>query len=200
MNEVLPDPAESIKLPSEETLIATAKAMLERFTTASEDESKYAPVQHLLCRICVGLPVDAASFPQYNPYYVKRTLKRLKTQKLAEVVDKTWVLTVRGKRWILKYTLEDLSIPTPPKWDGRWRMIIYDVARHKATLRNIFRSTIRRLGFFNVQESVWIYPYPCEKEVSFLRDYCGMGTDVIYVIAHKIENDVAYREHFKLAS
>lgn len=198
MNTDAQDPSESIKLPSEETLIATAKAMLEKFKTAPDDGSKYASVQHLLCLICVGLPVDSSTLPQYNPYYIKRTLKRLKAQKLAELTDKTYVLTVRGKRWILKYTLEDLSITVPAKWDGRWRMIIYDVARHKATLRNIFRSTIKRLGFYNVQESVWIFPFPCEKEISFLRDYCGMGTDVMYIIVHKIENDAVYKEHFKL--
>lgn len=190
-------PSEEITLPSEETLIATAKGMLEKFT-GDDVSSKYAPVQHLLCLIGAGLPVDVTTLPQYNPYYVKRTLKRLKEQKLVEFSDKTYTLSVRGKRWVLKYTLEDLSIPTPAKWDGRWRMIIYDVARHKATLRNIFRTTIRRIGFLNVQESVWIYPYPCEKEISFLRDYCGMGTDVMYIIAHKIENDSTYRTHFHL--
>lgn len=190
-------PSEEITLPSEETLIATAKGMLQKFT-GDDVSSKYAPVQHLLCLIGAGLPVDTTTLPQYNPYYVKRTLRRLKEQKLVEFSDKTYTLSVRGKRWVLKYTLEDLTIPTPAKWDGRWRMIIYDVARHKATLRNIFRTTIRRIGFLNVQESVWIYPYPCEKEISFLRDYCGMGNDVMYIIAHKIENDITYRTHFHL--
>ena len=81
------DLADSIKLPSDENLIATAKAMLERFNSAPNDGTKYASVQHLLCLICVGQPVDASTLPQYNPYYIKRTLKRLKAQKLAELVD-----------------------------------------------------------------------------------------------------------------
>lgn len=192
------DLAQDMKLPSEETLIATAKSMLEKFASNGETDSKYAPVQHILCLIGAGMPVDSTTLPQYNPYYIKRTLKRLKKQSLIESAEKSYALTVRGKRWILKYTLDDLAIPKPQKWDGRWRMIIYDVARHKATLRNIFRTTIRRLGFYNVQESVWIYPYPCEKEITFLRDYCGMGSDVVYVIAHKIENDSVYRKNFEL--
>ena len=194
------DIAQDIKLPSEETLIETARGMLSKFTASAPVESKYAPVQHILCLIGSGMPVDETTLSQYNPYYIKRTLKRLKNQKLIETADHSSVLTVRGKRWILKYTLDDLVIAKPAKWDGRWRMIIYDVARHKATLRNIFRSTIKRLGFYNVQESVWIHPYPCEKEISFLRDYCGMGGDVVYVIAHKIENDSAYREFFGISS
>jgi phenylacetic acid degradation operon negative regulatory protein len=192
------DLSEDIKLPPDETIVATATSLLTRVSTESTTDTKYAPVRHLLCLIGAGQAIDITTLSQYNPYYVKRTIKRLKKQELIEQQGHIYSLTTRGKRWILKYTLEDLQIPAPRAWDNKWRMVIYDVARHKAALRNIFRITIRRLGFYNVQESVWIHPYPCEKEISFLRDYCGMGSDVIYVIAHKIENDGVYKTHFGL--
>lgn len=193
------DLLESIHLPSEETIIATAKYLLAKSAGELQKATKYASVRELLCRIAAGESVDPAALTQYNPYYVNRTLSRLEEQKFIEKGDDGYQLTLSGKRWMLKYTLEELSVPKPAKWDGRWRMVIYDVAGHKASLRTLFRNTIKRLGFLNVQESVWIFPYPCEKEMHFLRDYCGMGTDVIYVIAHKIENDRKYREHFELA-
>lgn len=192
------DLSEDIKLPPDETIVATANSLLTKISTEPLQETKYAPVRHILCLIGAGQAVDITTLSQYNPYYVKRTIKRLKRQELIEQQGHIYLLTTRGKRWILKYTLEDLVISAPKGWDGKWRMVIYDVARHKAALRNIFRQTIRRLGFYNLQESVWIHPYPCEKEISFLRDYCGMGTDVIYVIAHKIENDNVYKTHFGL--
>lgn len=186
-------------MPGDDVIAATARGLLERISTQVSPESKYAPVRHILCLIGAGEPADATTLSQYNPYYVKRTIKRLKKQELIEAQGGSlFFLTMRGKRWILKYSLEELEIPKPKAWDGKWRMVIYDVARHKAALRNIFRMTLRRLGFYNVQESVWIYPYPCEKEISFLRDYCGMGEDVIYVIAHKIENDGVYKANFGL--
>jgi DNA-binding transcriptional regulator PaaX len=188
-----------IKLPSDETIADIANSLVVKISTQSSTETKYAPVRHILSLIGAGQAVDITTLSQYNPYYIKRTLKRLKKQKLVEQQGSIYLLTTRGKRWILKYTLEDLEVPRPRSWDGKWRMVIYDVARHKAALRNIFRMTLRRLGFYNVQESVWLYPYPCEKEIGFLRDYCGMGTDVIYVIAHKIENDNIYRSHFGFA-
>jgi DNA-binding transcriptional regulator PaaX len=192
------DLSEDIQLPADESIIETAKLLLDKISTETTTETKYAPVRHLLCLIGAGQAVDISTLSQYNPYYIKRTMKRLKRQELIEQQGSIYLLTRRGKRWVLKYTLEDLSIPKPKGWDGKWRMVIYDVARHKAALRNIFRTTLRRLGFYNVQESVWIYPFPCEKEISFLRDYCGMGSDVIYVIAHKIENDGVYKANFGL--
>lgn len=180
-----------IVLPSEETIIATAKYLLDR--KKPEEGSKYASVRELLCRVGAGESLD---LPQYNPFYVKRTLDRLTKQHFIEKQEGEYVLTTEGKRWLLKYTLAELAIPKPAKWDGRWRMVIYDVARNKASQRTLFRGTLKQLGFFNLQESVWIHPYPCEKEIHFLRDFCGMGENVIYIIAHKIENDGTYRKHF----
>jgi len=191
------DLSAEIQLPSEETIIATAKYLLER-SEHKEKSPKYAPIRELLCRIGAGESVDSASLPQYNPYYIERTLGRLIGQRLVVKNRKDYQLTSRGKRWILKYTLAELSVPKPARWDGRWRLVIYDVARQKASFRTIFRNTLKKLGFFNIQESVWLYPYPCEKEIHFLRDYCGMGDNVIYIIAHKIENDAAYRKNFGL--
>lgn len=182
-----------ITLPSEETIIATAKYLLEKHPPTGK--SKYASVQELLCRIGAG---ETLNLPQYNPFYIKRTLERLTNQKFIEKQDGEFVLTAEGKRWILKYTLAELSIPKPAKWDGRWRLVMYDVAGHQASLRNIFRSCLKRMGFITLQESVWLYPYPCEKEIHFLRDFCGMGDNVIYIIAHKIENDATYRKNFSL--
>ena len=182
-----------IILPSEETIIATAKYLLERIKPV--EGAKYPSVREMLCAIGAG---ESLNLPQYNPFYLKRTLTRLLSQGMVEKDGDEYQLTSRGKRWILKYTLADLSVPKPSKWDGRWRLVIYDVARQKASLRSLFRSSLKRLGFYNVQESVWLYPYPCEKEIHFLRDYCGMGDDVIYIIAHKIENDVSYRKNFGL--
>lgn len=191
------DLSAEIQLPTEETIIATAKYLLEKPATVGGG-SKYAPVRELLCRVGAGEEVRSDSLPQFNPYYVKRTIKRLLDQELIEKGEDGYQLTTRGKRWLLKYTLEELSIPKPAKWDGRWRLVIYDVARKNASLRSLFRTTLKKIGFYNVQESVWLHPYPCEKEIHFLRDYCGMGDNVVYIIAHKIENDSAYRKNFDL--
>jgi virulence-associated protein VapD len=188
------DLSEDIQLPSDESIAATANLLLTSIVNKPSADSKYAPVRHLLSLIGAGLAVDMTTLSQYNPYYIKRTMKRLKKQQLVEQQGSVYILTKRGKRWILKYTLEDLAIPAPKVWDGKWRLVIYDVARHKAALRNIFRTTLRKIGFYNVQESVWLHPYPCEKEISFLRDYCGI--DLIFVIANKIEHDGVYKTHF----
>lgn len=190
---------EAVILPSDEQISQTARDILASEPVQSA-ENKYAPVKLILCRIAASQPITREMLPYVNPFYLRRTVKRLEKQGFIEKITKETlgapVLTDRGKRWILKYALENLTIAPQKSWDGKWRLILYDVARNKASLRNIFRTTLRRLGFYNVQESAWLFPYPCEKEVTFLRQYCGMGEDVLYIICHKIEHDENYRAHF----
>ena len=124
---------------------------------------------------------------QYNPWYLRRSLRRLHEQKLVEIEDdgkaQTVMLTKQGKRRILKYALDELTIPKPKRWDGRWRMIIYDVDERKKKLRDIFRDSLKSLGFYKLQGSTWIYPYPCEDQVTFLREYYGVLNEILYIVS-----------------
>ncbi len=139
---------------------------------------------------------------QFNPRYLRRTIARLKQQKLVTIEQRDGqqivVLTKNGKRRILKYSLDELNIEKPKNWDGRWRLVIYDVPKNKKYLRDVFRGTLKNLGFYQLQESVWLYPYPCEPQVTFLREYYDVGGDVVYVVATTLENDSPYRTYFAL--
>jgi len=143
---------------------------------------------------------DREMWKQYNASYLKRMIRRLQNEKLVTLKEdrgeQQVILTKQGKQRIIKYSLEHLSIEKPSSWDGRWRMIMYDVSDNRKKMRDLFRQTLKTLGFYQIQESVWIYPYPCEEQVSFLREYYGVGNEVLYVIATKMEDDVPYRIFF----
>ncbi len=137
---------------------------------------------------------------RFNPSYLKRTLYRMRKEKLVTMTEvdgeEVVVLTKHGKRRILKYSLDDLTIEKPHTWDGRWRMVMYDVSHRRKALRDLFRQTLKGLGFYQLQESVWLYPYPCESQVTFLREYYGVGNEVLYVIATTLEDDAPYKTYF----
>lgn len=143
------------------------------------------------------------AWKQFNPRYLRRTIARLKKQKLVTIEEhdgqKIVVLTKNGKRRILKYSLDELTIEKPTSWDSRWRLVIYDVPKSKKYLRDVFRGTLKNLGFYQLQESVWLYPYPCEPQVTFLREYYDVGGEVVYVVASKLEDDAPYRTYFNLS-
>jgi phenylacetic acid degradation operon negative regulatory protein len=56
------------------------------------------------------------------------------------------------------------------RWDGRWRMVLFDVPRTSNTLRDRLRRYLQRRGFGYLQNSVWITPGPMDEERQLLGD------------------------------
>ena len=57
---------------------------------------------------------------------------------------------------VSSYTTKGIA---KPKWDGKWRMILFDIPEKKKAHREYLRSVIKSLGFKEFQRSVWAYPY-----------------------------------------
>lgn len=41
-------------------------------------------------------------------------------------------------------------------WDGKWRIVIFDIPENKRAVRDLFRRRLKEWGFRNWQQSVWI--------------------------------------------
>lgn len=145
---------------------------------------------------------DWEEWKKFNPTYLRRNLARLKNQKLIEVEEENDKVTVKitraGKQKVLKYALNELEIPKPKSWNGKWRVVIYDVPKKKKYSQILFRNTVKELGFLKIQKSVYLHPHPCYEEVEFLRQYFDLGDEILYMIVEKLESDTPYREYFGL--
>lgn len=141
------------------------------------------------------------AWKKYNPYLLKHLLKRLQNQKDVEFITKdgdvTIKITDKGRIKYLKYQLDEMLI-SHQKWDGQWRLIIYDVPERKKAEREIFRGLLKRLQAYQLQKSVYLTPYKCDEEIEYLRTYFGIGSEVIYLTVERLENDIAYRQYFGL--
>ena len=113
--------------------------------------------------------------------------------------DVVMALTQEGRRRAGKYQIDELTLETPKKWDGKWRIVMFDIPNPSTFVRNIFRRKLKEFGFYPLQKSVWVYPFECREEISFLRDFLGATSRQICVIeAASIENDRFLREAFAL--
>lgn len=108
-------------------------------------------------------------------------------------------LTEKGKKKAGKYQINDLKIETPEKWDGKWRVIIFDIPDFSKTVRNIFRTKLKEFNFYSLQKSVWVYPYNCRKEIEILRDFLGANSNQIQIIlADEIEHEDTLKKAFQI--
>jgi DNA-binding transcriptional regulator PaaX len=108
-------------------------------------------------------------------------------------------LTEKGKAKHLKYKLDEMEENFSKRsWDGKWRIIVFDVPEIKRVNRDAFRRFIKHLKFYQLQKSVYLTPYPCEDEVKYLRYYFDLGDNVQMLVTNDLENDAAYRLYFGL--
>lgn len=65
-------------------------------------------------------------------------------------------------------------------------MIIFDIPQELHENRNRFRQKIKGLGFFMLQKSVFIFPYPCEKELAEICRKLKISDYIDIIIADSI--------------
>lgn len=107
------------------------------------------------------------------------------------------ILTKVGKEKIKKFDFENMRIKKSAKWDGKWRLIIFDIEEGKKVAREFFRSKLKSLGFYQLQKSVYIYPYPCRKEIEILRANYGLSVhEVMYLLVDRFEGKKILIDNF----
>jgi len=143
---------------------------------------------------------------RYSKKQIQRAVSVLKYRKMIEIVQekngKTKVkLTNKGEKRIREFCFDTLKINKPRTWDKRWRVLIFDipvkpVIYNKA--REALRHKIKELGFFQLQKSVWIYPYECEDELLFLAEIYKVERFIEILTVEKFLHEDQMRKKFKL--
>jgi|SRR3989344_3999579 len=108
-------------------------------------------------------------------------------------------ITEKGIEMLEKIEFGEYVIPEPAFWDGKWRVLIFDINERRRRIRAQLRRLLEGSGFVRVQDSVWVHPYPCDEFISLVRAHLksGIGEMRIFV-AEALESDKALREHFNL--
>lgn len=147
---------------------------------------------------------DYSSWKSFNLGYLRWTLNRLSKQKMVEVREtgggRIVIITEKGRKKIFEYALNDLKISKLHKWDGRWRIVLYDISSRKKLITERIRKNLTNLGFIMIQESAYIIPYPCEREIELLKSFYALNQEIKLITACKIEDEELYKVYFGLNS
>lgn len=102
------------------------------------------------------------------------------------------------KKLALELEKKKLDLSKKRRWNGRWRVIVFDVPERRRKTRDRLRILMRQLGFVHLQDSVWVFPYDCEEFIALLKAELKIGSAVLYMVVEEIENDKHLRDHFGL--
>lgn len=110
------------------------------------------------------------------------------------------LLTEAGERAFLLEKSRALTITKPKRWDGCWRVLIFDITENKKNMRDAIRKHLRRLGFYQIQKSVFVIPFSCTEEIGFLKRFYEANNELCLIQASSLgEKELVARKYFSLA-
>ncbi len=132
---------------------------------------------------------------------LKNSIRELYQSKLISLTTSpdgsmTMVLNIKGKNKALRYNIEKLKIPEQ-KWDGRWRIVIFDIPESRREARNALRVLLKKMSFIELQKSVFIHPYECKNEIEFIVEFFQLNRNVRYGVLNFIDNELHLRHIFR---
>jgi len=74
---------------------------------------------------------------------------------------------------------------TPPPWDRRWRLVIFDIPEKQRDLRRRLRRHLAAWGFGRVQRSVWISPHDYQDQILDVARRAGLTPCVFHLTVEK---------------
>ncbi len=137
-----------------------------------------------------------------NKKELQKEIKKLYQSKLIKRKENpdgsiTMTLTDKGKLKTLTYRFEEMKIDRK-NWDSKWRLLIFDIPEKIRRGRNALREKIKELGFYELQKSVFVFPYDCKNEIDFIIEFFNIRKYVHFGILETIDNEKHLKEIFNL--
>jgi DNA-binding transcriptional regulator PaaX len=135
--------------------------------------------------------------------YLNKAIKRLYQSKLIHYKENqdgtiSLVLSEEGKKKILIYNVETLKLKRQDKWDGYWRVLIFDIPEKLKLVRKFLSKKLKEIGMYQLQKSVYVYPFECKDELDFIIEYFGLRPYVRFALVKEIDNELHLRKIFNL--
>lgn len=126
-------------------------------------------------------------------YRIIRVMKNLKNKKLIGIYEKEGEerieITEKGKKRIVRYKIDELKLTRPKKWDGEWRIIMFDIPEKFKKGRDALTKKIKDMEICPMQKSVYVCPFNCRDEIDFISEVFGVRRFVRYVVASDLGED-----------
>ncbi|MBI4034031.1 MAG: hypothetical protein HY378_00590 [Candidatus Brennerbacteria bacterium] len=99
---------------------------------------------------------------------------------------------------MLTYDIDNIKLKRQ-RWDGKWRLVTFDIPDSKKTAREALRRKLKELDFYPLQKSVFITPYRCEDEIDFICSVFDVNRNNVLILeVNKFEGAEKLKHHFKL--
>lgn len=145
-----------------------------------------------------NLPLVLRPFLKSRPNGIWELIKKLQKKKIVNLGGQEVRLTTRGRKVLREIEILEMEIPRPKKWDGVWHLVSYDIPNSLNKERDYFRSVLKRWQFYQIQKSLWVYPFECKEEIAVLAEYLKVAPYVVIMTTDLLANEDEVEEIFDL--
>lgn len=124
--------------------------------------------------------------PELKKSALARALKRLRENGLIELISDEQLafrLTDKGKE---KAVLAEMLLDEG-KWDGKYRIVIFDIPEKRRVARDLLRAKLKIWGFVSWQRSVWATKKNCTKPLREFIKQVGIKDWVIVIESDNVD-------------
>ncbi len=190
---------------------------LKRFTGRNSKRNSIGVVQRkTLLLLLAGISLGCAGSPRAQWRVLKelhREWEKINRQSLERAIQSlyeskllvarknhdgtvTMELNDAGRKRALTFNAGAMKIKRPQKWDGQWRVVLFDVPEERKRDRDALRFHLKKLGMHELQKSVFVHPFECRDEIDFIVELHDLRPHVRFLSAHSVDNALHLKKIF----
>ncbi len=133
----------------------------------------------------------------YSSY--RNTVNNLRSRGLISVEKKDNQKFIKlTKKGELEILIAKAKLPQSGKWDGKWRIIIFDIPEYAKPQRNLLRSLLKKNNFRKLQASVYVSPYALNREAIQYLQETKLINFIRILKVEEMDNDKDLKKKFSL--
>lgn len=149
------------------------------------------------------LKLASKEWDKINQKSLRRSVKKLYSSNLVDYKENkddtvTILLNENGKRKLLEFSLDKIVIKKQKRWDGHWRIVVFDIPENKKQARDALSFKLKQLGFYKLQKSVYVHPYDCKSEIDFIADFFEVRPYIRFLTANYLDVVSDLKREFRL--
>ena len=165
----------------------------------------------VLLNLFLALETAPEIFHGKTVYYKKRIPREVPYRTYLNIMNalerKGWlqIYKVNNERYIkltkagtLQALFSKASFPHQGQWDGKWRMVVFDIPEEAKPARRQMRHLLRANGFKLIQKSVYINPYPLNREAIVYLKETGLDDYIRIFRIDDADNEAGLKKLFGL--
>ncbi|HEY4483045.1 MAG TPA: hypothetical protein VI953_02620 [Candidatus Paceibacterota bacterium] len=123
----------------------------------------------------------------YAQWEINKALRYAENRGFLVEKNKRYVLSKKGRKWVNRQKFNQLCFKPSKKWDRSWRIIIFDVPEEERTARDLLRGKLFDWQCTKLQQSVFITPHNCERELGELAKALSAETYMHVIVSKQLD-------------